>query len=307
MNISFIILTYNQENYIREALNAVLLQKCQPLEIIVSDDCSIDNTCTLIQDILNNYKGEHSVFFNRNKVNLGIAKHFNKVISEFCHGDIILTADGDDISFPERTQRTIDLFAENPEIMGLSFEKILVDKYGNITNGQIIDKVEYRKLNFKDYINSGEITFCGSSRAFRRQVMDFFGPLKYSDGNDIFVFNRCLMLGGYLYSNEKMIFYRLHDYNTDQPKGYTKKIIMQAKQQLLADLEFAVEKGLVTKQDAESAINKRIKPILRKFWERHYSYYNPTLYLLILWRSKIKKSLRKLTMKTIHAFTAFHK
>lgn len=303
MNISFILLTYNHENYIREALTAVLQQKCQPIEIIVSDDCSIDNTCLVIQDVLNEYNGDHSVVFNRNEKNLGIAKHFNKILSEFCHGDIILTADGDDISFPERTQQTIDLFSENSGIKGLSFDKILIDRYGNITSGHNTDKVELRKLSFEDYINSGEITFCGSSRAFRRQVMDFFGPLQYSDGNDIFVFNRCLMLGGYLYSNEKMIFYRLHDNNTDLPKGYTRKIIKQAKQQLLADLEFAVEKGLVSQKDAERAISKRIKPIIRKFWEKHDSYYNPPLYSFMQWRRKTKRFLRKITRKIISAFS----
>lgn len=292
MNISFILLSYNQENYIREALEAVLHQNCQPLEIIVSDDCSTDNTCEITKEVLNHYIGKHYVVFNKNENNLGIAKHFNKVVSEFCHGDIIITADGDDISFPERTQRTIDLFAENPGIMGLSFEKVLIDNNGRIINDFRNSPLEILKISFEDYINSGIITFCGSSRAFRREVMDYFGPLEYSDGNDIYVFNRCLMMGGYLYSNEKMIYYRIHDNNTDQAKCYTKEFVNHAELQLKSDLKFAVDRGLVSKESASKATRKRINLIIRKFKITYYSYYHPSFYSLIIWRRRIKKLIK---------------
>lgn len=293
MKISFILLCYNQEKYIKEALISVINQECQPLEVIVSDDCSIDNTSKVIQEVLKAYDGIHKVIFNRNDTNLGIAKHFNKVVTKFCQGDIILTADGDDISFPERTQRTLDLFTKNPEIMGLSFDKILIDKNGLVIGTPKKEKINISKYYFEDYISSGIVTFCGSSRAFKREVMDFFGPLNYSDGNDIFIFNRCLMMGGYLFSNEKMIYYRIHEKNTDSARNYTINTINKAKAQLFSDLHLAVAKELITPSDSERAIQKRIKPIIKKFNLIHTSFYHPSLYKLILLRRHIKKFIKK--------------
>lgn len=300
MNVSLILLAYNQEKYIREAMISVLGQKCQPLEIIVSDDCSTDNTFKIIQEVISEYHGFHKIIINRNEKNLGIAQHFNKVVFDFCHGDIILTADGDDISFPDRAKRTLELFTENPEIKGLSFGKILIEKNGNLIAQQIEESPEIIKMNFQDYIDSGIVTFCGSSRAFKRGVMDFFGPLKYSDGNDIFVFNRCLMTGGYLYSNEKMIYYRIHEHNTDRSENYTRETIQKAKMQLKYDLEFAVSNNLVSYSDAVKALKYRIYPIIRIFLEKHYSYYHPRVYRLKKFIGKIYRKIKK-TMKLSNA------
>ena len=51
--ISFLLLTYNQENYIQDAINGALAQTYSPLEIIISDDCSTDGTYKKIEEIEN--------------------------------------------------------------------------------------------------------------------------------------------------------------------------------------------------------------------------------------------------------------
>lgn len=292
MNVSFILLAFNQENFIKEAISSILNQEWPSLEIIVSDDCSTDSTWTIIEKTVSEYKGKHTVVCNRNQNNLGIAQHFNKMFFEFCHGDIILTADGDDISFPHRTQRTLELFAQNPEIMGLSFGKLLIDKNGNLLPTQDLCNETITKLIFRDYVNSGYVDFCGSSRAFRREVMEFFGPLNFSTGNDIFMFNRCLMMGGYLYSSEKMIYYRIHDNNTEHPKAYTLRNIRLSREQFHADLNLAFENGLIRESDYTAAKKKKIKRILQIFRLNHISHYHPLLFRIILIRRSIKRFFR---------------
>ena len=51
--VSFVVLCYNQESFIREAFNSALLQTYSPLEIIVSDDCSTDGTFDVVQQMAN--------------------------------------------------------------------------------------------------------------------------------------------------------------------------------------------------------------------------------------------------------------
>jgi glycosyltransferase involved in cell wall biosynthesis len=77
--VTFALIAYNQEEYIREAVESALAQDYSPLEIIISDDCSKDNTFNIIQEVTSLYKGNHKVVINRNPENIGIGSHINKL------------------------------------------------------------------------------------------------------------------------------------------------------------------------------------------------------------------------------------
>ena len=72
MSCSLILLTYNQEKFVSQAVIAALSQRCDPLEILITDDCSNDRTFDIVQDIVKNYNGPHKVLLNRNNKNLGL-------------------------------------------------------------------------------------------------------------------------------------------------------------------------------------------------------------------------------------------
>lgn len=117
--VSLIILTYNQEAYVREAIEGGFSQTYSPLEIIISDDYSSDRTFQIVEDLVNAYNGPHDVRCSRNLENLGISKHLTHVLS-LANGELIVGAAGDDISIPERvdslvkryisSERTINYF-----------------------------------------------------------------------------------------------------------------------------------------------------------------------------------------------------
>ncbi|MDX5480951.1 MAG: glycosyltransferase, partial [Hymenobacteraceae bacterium] len=50
--VSIICLCYNHERFLREALDSVLAQTYPHLEVIVVDDCSTDNSVSIIQEYL---------------------------------------------------------------------------------------------------------------------------------------------------------------------------------------------------------------------------------------------------------------
>ncbi len=59
--LTFILLAYNQERYIAEAVEGALGQTYSPLEIILSDDCSGDRTFELMKEAADEYRGPHEV------------------------------------------------------------------------------------------------------------------------------------------------------------------------------------------------------------------------------------------------------
>lgn len=54
--VSICVITYNSSKYVIETLNSLLLQTYHPLEVIVSDDCSTDNTPSICQEWVNRNK-----------------------------------------------------------------------------------------------------------------------------------------------------------------------------------------------------------------------------------------------------------
>ena len=110
--VSFCITVYNQRRYVTTALSAAFAQTYRPLEIVISDDCSTDGTDETIKTVIERYKsagGDIHVIFNRNPANLGNLGNWLK-FGELAHGELLVKADGDDISLPERTSRIVDVW-----------------------------------------------------------------------------------------------------------------------------------------------------------------------------------------------------
>ena len=69
--LSLLIITYNQEDYIRETLEGAFSQNYSPLEIVISDDNSTDGNFSIIKDMVSEYAGPHTIIINQNSQNLG--------------------------------------------------------------------------------------------------------------------------------------------------------------------------------------------------------------------------------------------
>ena len=101
--ISFCLFAYNQERFIRKAVEGALSQTYSPLEIVLSDDCSTDSTFEIIKEMTDCYHGLHSIVLNRNPKNLGVGGHVNRVM-EIAQGILVVAAAGDD-NIPTRKGR----------------------------------------------------------------------------------------------------------------------------------------------------------------------------------------------------------
>ena len=110
--VTFALFAYNQEDLIREAVEGALAQTYEPLEIILSDDCSTDRTFEIMRDIATEYDGAHKIVLRQNSKNLGIGGHV-AAIGDVANGEWIVMAAGDDISYPERTEKLMSTANSN--------------------------------------------------------------------------------------------------------------------------------------------------------------------------------------------------
>lgn len=111
--VTIAMMTYNQEKYVRDSVRGMLAQTYEPLEIIISDDCSTDGTWNIVTEEVNAYKGsggKHRIILNRNEQNMGIAAHVEKVIGMH-HGKLLVSNGGDDISLPNRVERIVEVWS----------------------------------------------------------------------------------------------------------------------------------------------------------------------------------------------------
>lgn len=104
--VTLAIFAYNQERYIREAVDGAFSQNYQPLEIFLSDDCSSDGTFAIMQEMAASYRGAHRVLINRTPKNVGTLSHVLHVARQ-AQGELFVLAAGDDISLPNRVQELV--------------------------------------------------------------------------------------------------------------------------------------------------------------------------------------------------------
>jgi len=217
--ISFSLGCYNQEAFIREAVEGALTQTYSPLEIIISDDCSGDRTFDIVQETVAAYKGPHSVRLNRNETNLGIGGNVNRAMA-LCHGELVLAAAGDDISLPLRTEVTYqawEQFGRRPTSICSSYTTISADGIDRGIGGLRGDPNDIRPFKLLtgelgELLSTRRPVVCGCSHAWTPELFRYFGPLK-SDLEDLVLSFRSLAIGQMLYIQQPLVKYRRHGGN----------------------------------------------------------------------------------------------
>ena len=97
--LSVIVANYNNKPYIRECLDSILNQTFKNLEIVVSDDGSMDDSPQIIRDYEKRYPEVVDVIFS--PTNRGVAQNRHEAIIE-AGGEYITTLDSDDYYYNER-------------------------------------------------------------------------------------------------------------------------------------------------------------------------------------------------------------
>lgn len=111
--VSICMITYNHESYIKQAIDSVLMQKCNfAFELVIGEDCSTDNTFKICQELA---KNNPQIKLLPSISNLGMMPNFIRTL-EACEGKYIAICEGDDYwTDPLKLQKQVDFLGANEE------------------------------------------------------------------------------------------------------------------------------------------------------------------------------------------------
>src|SRR6056297_1800074 len=208
--ISLIVMAYDQERYVREAVAGALAQTWTPLEILLSDDCSPDGTFRIMEEMAAAYEGPHRIVLNRNPENLGLVAHMNRCM-DLTSGEMIVAAAGDDISEPGRVARLAEPWLADRETVHLVHSAVReIDDDGGPGEirrppAAITDPPDPDPLT----VVRERANCIGGSAAYDRRVVARLGPLPRSvHVEDGLLFFRACALGRVCFIDEPLLRYR---------------------------------------------------------------------------------------------------
>lgn len=205
LKISVALVTFNGEKYLKEQLNSISNQTLLPDELIVFDDCSSDNSISIINKFIESAPFEVKLF--QNTTNLGVSKNFGIALSQ-CNGDLIFLCDQDDYWFNNKIEVVSNYFYTNQDVLLFINDGILTDSNlvpSKFTQGQ---QLVNSGLNINQLIN-------GCFSAISKDILPFILPIDFEyPFYDTFIHRVGNLLESKLFINKPLQFYRRHSSNT---------------------------------------------------------------------------------------------
>lgn len=173
-SVSIVMTTFNGKKNLIEQLDSIRLQEKAGFEVIINDDCSVDNTVGIINDYIKKYRLDNIKLFV-NKCNIGFRENFISAI-ENSSGDLIFLCDQDDIWRSDKIEKMTEAMIRFSEIdlLACGFTELVED--GGIKNRIHCKTVKYdesgsiRKVAEPD--NLLEVPYPGCTYCVRRTFYD---------------------------------------------------------------------------------------------------------------------------------------
>jgi len=109
--ISILVPCYNQGMYLKETIQSALASSYRPIEILIINDGSTDNSLELAQEL----EAQHPEVRVLDQANAGVTKARNVGIAA-AHGKYLLPLDGDDLIAPAYIEQGLAILSTRPEV-----------------------------------------------------------------------------------------------------------------------------------------------------------------------------------------------
>lgn len=150
--LSIIMANYNHSQYLRDCLQSIVDQSLQPLEVLLTDDASTDNSYEIMQEFAKRYP---IIKISKNEKNCGHIYTINNNLS-LAKGDYIYSMSVDDIILPGFFEKVMTLLNQYPDAGLCCFNTVYIysddEKVGTnlsvlseeptfFTNKQFVEKI----------------------------------------------------------------------------------------------------------------------------------------------------------------------
>lgn len=204
--VSVIIPNYNYAGYICQAIESVLAQTYENVEVIVVDDESKDNSL----EVLSAYGDRIRVIAQKNA---GVAVARNSGVTN-SSGEMVAFLDADDVWLPEKLERQIEKMASDERIGLVHGSMTLIDPSGDVC-GEISNGREGWVADDLLLFESGTVIGAGSTALVRREIFDAIGGFdaRLSTAADWDLSYRIATGHKVGFVSEPLVLYRTHNSN----------------------------------------------------------------------------------------------
>jgi glycosyltransferase involved in cell wall biosynthesis len=250
--ISILMITYNHEQYIAQALESILMQQGDiAYEIVIGEDCSTDNTRAIVQEFQQRYP--HIIRPLLHPRNIGMMQNFMRTY-EACRGRYIAMLEGDDYwTSPYKLQRQADVLDAHPDI-AICFHTVQRFTEDGSSPPDLFPDPHYQTIStIEDILQRNFIQSC--SAMFRNRLFGnfppWFGSLKLGDW-PLHILNA--QYGNISYISEVLAAYRMHGSGVWS-----------------ANPELWMPASIAMLEKMRTHLHPRYRPLLQKILYSHYS------------------------------------
>ena len=205
--VSVLMPVYNGQQYLKQAIDSVLLQTFSDFELVLVDDGSTDKSA----EIISNYRDKR-IQYVANALNMGLASARNRAI-EVSNGEYLAWLDSDDISLPNRLRDQVKFLDNHPAIALCGTWVRTIGMHANQVWKYSSDPSTVRAcMLFIDPIAT-------SAAMVRRECLedeDLWFDLRYSTAEDYDMWERISRNNGVCNIPKVLTLYRLHSKQTSK-------------------------------------------------------------------------------------------
>ena len=161
--VSVVMPVYNGAEYLKDAIESILVQTFDDFEFIIINDGSTDESPA----ILNYYASKDARIKVIDQTNQGIVTALNKGLS-VAKGEWIFRMDQDDISLPNRVKLQVQLIKKDPTLVLLGGWSQQIDAQGNLLK---INKLPAKNNQLINAMEGLRPFFAHPTACFRRDVV----------------------------------------------------------------------------------------------------------------------------------------
>ena len=206
--VSVLMPAYNADRYIRKAIGSIVNQTYENWELLICDDCSVDNTFSLINEFA---AKEPRIIVLSNDTNHGELTTRNTLL-DIASGELITFQDADDFSHPERLRLMVGQFEKNPAL------GILASQVAYINEQDTVLRISHKPLTYSEVRKAmGDRNVVGGAiMMVRRPALESVGGKfrTYFDGLPYLDYDLSLLIAekfeGYSLP-QVLYYYRQHD------------------------------------------------------------------------------------------------